>query len=94
MRLVRYILGLAFVGVAGLAGCSWSEREVRPTPPPEVFAAPPDNDPRYNSYHEYPKDVLEQDMLLKKAKDNANKSITGPMGGGGRGAGPGGQRGF
>jgi len=85
MRRIRLLLGLGLLVGLGLGGCSWSQREVRPPPPPEEFRAPPENDPRYGNPHDYPKETLDQDPLLKKSKDGM-KGLPGPMSTGGRSA--------
>lgn len=71
MRRFRDVFALSLLGLAGLVGCETTDQQVRPPKPPEEFRAPPDNDPRYNSPMEYPKETLEADMLLKKARDAA-----------------------
>ena len=83
MRRIRLWMGLGLLAGLGLAGCTWTQKEVRPPPPPEEFKAPPENDPRYANPHEYPKETLDQDPLLKKAKDSA-KGMPGQMGAGSR----------
>ena len=90
MRRIRLLLGLGLLAGLGLGGCSWSQKEVRPLPPPEEFKAPPEDDPRYGNPLEYPKETLDQDPL-KKAKEGL-KGLSGPLGGGSKspGRGPGG----
>ena len=90
MRRIRLLLGLGLLAGLGLGGCSWSQKEVRPPPPPEEYNAPPENDPRYGNPQESPKETLDQDPL-KKGKDGS-KGLPGTMGNGGKsfGRGPGG----
>ena len=75
------MLGLGLLAGLGLGGCSWSTKEVRPPPPPEEFKSPPETDPRYGNPQEYPKETLEQDDPVKKAKDGL-KGMPGQVGGG------------
>lgn len=86
MRRIRDLVGLLFVSAAAVAGCETTDNYVRPPKPPEEFNAPPANDPRYSGPVEYPREVMEQDTLLKKAKDNKtpnplNSSRAGGAGG-------------
>jgi hypothetical protein len=93
MRRIRDVLGLCGLVFAAVAGCALSEsNQVKPPRPAEEFRAPPESDPRYARPIEYPKDTMDQDMLLKKTKENA-KGTPGPMRPG-MGGGPGGGRGF
>jgi hypothetical protein len=78
MRVIRDILGLMILASLGVLGCESTRDQVRPPKPQEEFKAPPENDPRYSKPIEYPRETMEQDMLLKKAKDAANK-MPGPM---------------
>jgi hypothetical protein len=87
MRRIRQLLGLSLLAGLGLGGCTWSPKEVRPPPPPEEFKAPPETDPRYGNPQEYPKDTLDQDDPVKKAKDSLK--MPGQMGGGSKGTGRG-----
>lgn len=78
MHRIRLLLGLGLLAGVQFTGCSWLEKDVRPKPPPHEFRAPPEDDPRFGMPHEYPKEAMEQDDLLKKAKDSA-KGLPGPM---------------
>jgi hypothetical protein len=80
MRRIRLFLGLGLLAGLGMAGCSWSNKEVRPAPPPEEFKAPPESDPRYGNPLEYPKETLDQDPT-QKAKDTSKGGLPGQMGG-------------
>lgn len=92
MRRIRDLLGLSGLLFIALAGCALSgSQQVKPPKPPEEFRAPPETDSRYSRPVEYPKETLEQDLLLKKAKDAA-KGVPNPMRGGVTN--PGGGRGF
>jgi hypothetical protein len=77
---IRVLLGLWGVTLATLAGCALSEsNQVKPPKPPEEFRAPPESDPRYSRPTEYPKETMEQDAILKKAKE-AGKGASPPGG--------------
>ncbi|MFO0844425.1 MAG: hypothetical protein U0797_18850 [Gemmataceae bacterium] len=84
MRRIRDLLGLLLLAAAAVAGCETTDNYVRPPKPPEEFNAPPANDPRYSGPVEYPREVMEQDMLQKKAKDNskAPNPLNSPRAGG------------
>jgi hypothetical protein len=70
MRRIRDLLGLSAVLVMALGGCTLTETQLKPPKPPEEFKAPPEDDPRYSRPIEYPKDTMDNDALLKKAKKN------------------------
>ncbi|MFM7149741.1 MAG: hypothetical protein ACKO23_07855 [Gemmataceae bacterium] len=73
MRRLRDFMGLAFCVFGVLVGCTATEKErIRPPKPPEEFNAPPENDPRYSGPIEYPRDVMDQDMLMKKSKEKSS----------------------
>jgi hypothetical protein len=79
MRWIKLFSGLWAVALATLAGCALSEsNQVKPPKPPEEFRAPPENEPRFGRPMEYPKDTMDQDALIKKAKDAA-KGAPNPM---------------
>jgi hypothetical protein len=78
MRRTRDTLGLLFLLLVGLHGCALPDGEVKPPRPPEEFRAPPDNDARYSRPIEYPKETMDQDMLLKRQR-NAGKGVPGPI---------------
>ena len=65
-------LGLlaAFLLVGGCT--STDKRPPKPPKPKEEYTLPPEEDARYSKWPEYPKNVFDEDPLLKKAKD-ANK---------------------
>lgn len=92
MRRIRDLVGLLFLAAAFLVGCETTENHVRPPKPQEEFNAPPTNDPRYSGPIEYPREVMEQDMLMKRAKDNSKSlnPMNGPRPGGVAGRMPGG----
>jgi hypothetical protein len=77
MRRMRNLLGLIVLVQLALAGCALTNSELKPPKPPEEFKSPPENDPRYSKPIEYPKETMEEDRLLKKAKD-PSKNIPGP----------------
>src|SRR5258708_2985169 len=72
MRRMRDMLGLIALLQLALAGCALTESEVKPPKPPEEFKAPPENDPRYSKPIEYPKETMDEDRLLKKARAAAS----------------------
>ena len=78
MRIVRGAFALTLLGLAGLVGCTSTDPHVRPPKPPEEFRAPPENDGRYTKPMEYPKESLGEDMLIKKARDAAKSTPSGP----------------
>lgn len=79
MLRIRRFLGLFLLAGVGLVGCTATESQIRPPKPIEEFKAPPD-EPRYSKPIEYPRETMEQDMLLKKAKDNSKAQPSGPGG--------------
>jgi hypothetical protein len=79
MRRIRHLVGLVVLAAVGLGGCAATESQVRPPKPPEEFKAPPDES-RYSGPVEYPRETMNQDPLLKRAKDSASKSTPGPTG--------------
>lgn len=92
MRLAHHLVGLGCLALLVAAGCESEHQHLRPPKPPEEYKALPDNDPRVSGPIQYPADTMDQDPLLKRAKD-ASKSTPGPMqsprmggpaGGGGR----------
>src|SRR5262249_42600092 len=88
MRRIRDLVGLMFAAAALVAGCETTQSQVvRPPKLPEEYNAPPANDPRYSGPVEYPREVMEQDPLLKKAKDNSKGPPNSMSGGGGAGSG-------
>lgn len=94
MRRIRHLVGLLVLTGAVVAGCESSRDHLRPPKPPEEFNAPPPTDPRYSGPVEYPRDVMDQDPLLKRAtKDSKtpgmmNNRMGGPGATGGRIGGP------
>ncbi|MFO0878278.1 MAG: hypothetical protein U0840_13080 [Gemmataceae bacterium] len=96
MRRIRDLMGLLVLAGVTMAGCETNRDQIRPPKPPEEYNAPPVNDNRYTSYPEFPRDVMEQDPLLKRAAKDASKTpglmkqggMSGPGGVGGRVGGP------
>jgi hypothetical protein len=80
MRRIRNLLGLSalLLLLLVLGGCTLTEKELKPPTPPEEFNAPPETDPRYSKPIEYPKDTMDTDALLNKAKKAGKKN--GPPG--------------
>jgi hypothetical protein len=68
MHRIRKLLGLVVMLLLTAEGCTLTEDQLRPPKPAEEFNAPPENDPRYSKPIEYPKDTMDNDALLKKAK--------------------------
>jgi hypothetical protein len=68
MRRIRDLLGLSAVLLMALGGCALNDNQLKPPKPPEEFNAPPENDRRYSRPIEYPKETMDNDALLKKAK--------------------------
>jgi hypothetical protein len=64
---MRRFMRVRWLGVALLvvAGCRSTEAEVKPKERPEELVAPPDQDPRYNSHINYPKETLFNDVIKK-----------------------------
>jgi hypothetical protein len=84
-------LGLLAALLAAV-GCTSTKKDLKPPKPKEEYRLPPEDDGRYSKWPEYPKNVFEEDPLLKKAKE-ANKAPGGPpdrMPGQRFGGGPGG----
>jgi hypothetical protein len=77
MHRIRDLLGVLLLIHAGMLGCASTEPQIKPPKMPDEFNAPPDNDRRYNQPIEYPKEVMDQDPLQKKANNN-NKVTPGP----------------
>jgi hypothetical protein len=75
--------GLVWLAVTllSLTGCTTTEDHLRPPKRPEEYTVPPD-DRRYSQAPEYPKEMLNNDVLQAKNKDN------GPGGNGPGGPGP------
>lgn len=69
MRRMRDLAAILLIMGITLAGCANQENHIRPPKLPEEFNAPPETDPRYSGPIEYPREVMEQDMLLKRAKE-------------------------
>src|SRR5262249_25965868 len=89
MRRIRDVLGLCGLLLAVIGGCTSDSTQLRPPKPPEEFRAPPETDPRYSKPIEYPKETMDQDSILKKAKDTSKAPGApggGRSGGGGLGA--------
>jgi hypothetical protein len=71
MQRVRGVFAVTLLGLVGLWGCESTEQQIRPPKPREEFRAPPEDDLRYSRPMEYPKETMDQDMLMKKARDAA-----------------------
>lgn len=71
MRRIRDLGALLLMASIGMAGCSTSENQIRPPKPPEEFREPPANDPRYSGPVQYPAETMDQDILLKRAKESS-----------------------
>jgi hypothetical protein len=75
MRRIRDLLGLCGLLAAVAAGCHATDNNnLRPPKQPDEFRAPPESDPRYSRPIEYPKDTMDQDSIMKKAKDAAKNN--------------------
>ena len=86
MRRLRDLMGLVLLAAMVLGGCETSSNQVRPPKPVEEYRDPPENDSRYSGYPQYPKETMDQDVLMKKAKDKANSTpnpLSGARGPGG-----------
>ncbi|NBO93890.1 MAG: hypothetical protein EBV06_16515 [Planctomycetia bacterium] len=71
---MRLVIGsFAVLSLLTLLGCSTTQPNTRPPKEPMVYRTAPD-DPAYSRPLEYPKETMEQDPLIKKAK---NAGITG-----------------
>jgi hypothetical protein len=87
MVMFRKVLGLMVTGLIGAAGCTSTDAHLKPPKPPEEYNTPPDTDPRYLPGAKlYPKDVMDDDPLVKKARDKAANA--GGLPGSGRMGGP------
>ena len=80
MRRIRDVLGLCGLLLAVVGGCTSDRDQVRPPKPPEEFKAPPESEAKYSRPQEYPKETMDQDALMKKAKDAAKGAGGGPGG--------------
>jgi len=80
MRRIRDVFGLCGLLLAVVGGCTTDGNQVRPPKAPEEFRAPPDSEAKYSRPLEYPKETMDQDALLKKAKDAAKGAGGGPNG--------------
>jgi hypothetical protein len=92
MRRLCEGLGLLCGIVIVVAGCH-SDAHLKPPKPPEAYNLPPEGDSRFKDPAAYPKDSLNRDILLQKAKEAKEGLGDGPSAGGRPrfGAGPGGQ---
>lgn len=78
MRRIRDVLGLCGLLLAVAVGCNTTDsNQLRPPKQPEEFRAPPESDPRYSRPLEYPKETMDQDNFLKKAKDTSKGGAPG-----------------
>ncbi len=94
MRRVR--LGVQWVGtiLVGLAGCHLPENTLK-HPLHEEYVLPPSDDPRFSQPPQFPKEVLDTDLMKKlPKKDDPNAppkfGASGPGMGGSMGGSPGG----
>jgi hypothetical protein len=89
MRGTRAALGLLLAALLGAAGCRSTDEHLKPPKNQEEYTVPPDNDRRYSGPIEFPKETMEQDVLLKRANDAkaASSNPAGRFGGLGGGAG-------
>ncbi len=91
MTRIKLILsGLCSTALAAFVGCTWSDtyQQVKPPKLPDEYRAPPESESRYSRPMEYPKETMQEDSLLKKAKDSTKAAkgglnTSGPGGGGG-----------
>lgn len=65
------------------SGCLTTEPILKPPPQPESYQLPPAGDSRFSEPIAYPKETLNQDMILKKKKDQQNGPGQGPRFGAG-----------
>ncbi len=88
MRTTREALGLLLAILIASAGCTSTDAHLKPPKPPVEYTVPPD-ETRYSKAPEFPKETMDQDFLLKKAKDASKPgSLNNPGSSfGGRGAG-------
>jgi hypothetical protein len=78
MRRIRDLLGLSAVLLMAVGGCTLTENQLTPPKPVEEYNAPPETDRRYSGPIEYPKETMDNDALLKKAKAKG-PNTPGPM---------------
>jgi hypothetical protein len=77
--------GLAvFAALLGLAGCGGREY-LKPPTPPEVYAVPPNDDPRFAGPPQYPAGTLNRDTIHKSSDVDTPGAFH--AGGGGRAGG-------
>ncbi len=60
-----------------LAGCQSADPDIKPKNVVEEYAAPPQNDTRYNSTMTYPQSVLFEDATCRAAASSASSAPTG-----------------
>jgi len=87
MRRTREALGLLLAALISTVGCTSSDAHLKPPKHPEEYNVPPD-DLRYSKPPEFPKEVMDEDLLTKKAKDaKGDKDGQGKFGASGMGGG-------
>jgi hypothetical protein len=69
MRRTREALGLLLAALLGSLGCTSSDAHLKPPKHPEEYNLPPESDLRYCQPPTFPKEVMEDDVLLKRHKD-------------------------
>jgi hypothetical protein len=65
---IRDLLGLSAALLLALGGCTLTEQQLKPPKPAEEYNAPPETESRYSKPIEYPKETMDNDVLLKRAK--------------------------
>jgi len=83
---IQSICAIAF----GLAGCQTQNLAIKQHPLQEEYILPPADDPRFSNPPQYPKEVLDQDLLKKNTKPGPDQPGGPPKFGAG-GSGMGGQ---
>jgi hypothetical protein len=53
------------LGLLATCGCWDSGPQLRPPPPPEEYSLPPAEDSRFSTPVEYPRGILNQDLIRK-----------------------------
>ena len=92
MRRTREALGLLLAALIGSVGCTTSDAHLKPPKHPEEYNVPPD-ELRFSRPPEFPREVMDEDLLTKKAKDAKGPDGQGRFGAGGMGGAGGGMGG-
>jgi hypothetical protein len=79
-RRLRGSLGLLLAALVGLVGCTPPNNQLRPPKRPEEYVVPPEEDLRFSTPPDYPKDLLNKDNLIRP-KDTT-PGLPGTQGGG------------